>query len=130
MKARADWRDNAACREIDLDLFFPLGTSERELIRVAEAKRVCRACPVQAQCLAWALDHYVTDGIWGGITADERRAIREIVIKNVISQGNTGGISQLDIASGQVVDNPAAASSSYRISRHRKRESTRRNTNV
>ena len=119
-KARADWRDNAACRDIDPDLFFPIGTGEGDLIRVAEAKRVCRACPVQAQCLSWALDHYVTDGVWGGITADERRAIREIVMKKVIAQGNAGGISQLDSAAGQVADKTAAASPSYRISWRRK----------
>jgi WhiB family redox-sensing transcriptional regulator len=83
----SNWRNNAACREIDPDLFFPIGASGHDLLRIDEAKRVCRACPVQDQCLAWALDHGVTDGVWGGSTADERRAIRRIIIRNMISQG-------------------------------------------
>jgi len=33
-----------------------------------EAKRICRDCPVQIHCLAWALENGVTDGVWGGTT--------------------------------------------------------------
>jgi WhiB family redox-sensing transcriptional regulator len=43
-----------------------------------EAKRICRGCPVQIQCLAWALASGVTDGVWGGTTPDERRVIRSL----------------------------------------------------
>jgi WhiB family redox-sensing transcriptional regulator len=43
---------------------------------IDQAKRVCRACPVQAPCLTWALDHGVATGVWGGTTEDERRTIR------------------------------------------------------
>ena len=40
--------------------------------------RICRGCPAQAPCLAWALDHGITDGVWGGTTEDQRRAIRSL----------------------------------------------------
>jgi WhiB family transcriptional regulator, redox-sensing transcriptional regulator len=70
------WREDAACRDADPDLFFPAGPAGPALRHLDEAKRICRACPAQTQCLYWALDHGVTDGIWGGTTADERRAIR------------------------------------------------------
>jgi WhiB family transcriptional regulator, redox-sensing transcriptional regulator len=76
MTARANWRDDAACRDADPELFFPIGTAGAALRQIGEAKRICRACPAQTQCLAWALHNRVTDGVWGGTTEDERRAIR------------------------------------------------------
>jgi WhiB family redox-sensing transcriptional regulator len=75
MTGPANWRDEAACRDADPDLFFPIGPAGSALRQVDEAKRICRTCPAQARCLAWALDHGVTDGIWGGTTEDERHAI-------------------------------------------------------
>ena len=32
-------------------------------------------CRVQRACLTWALRHAMSDGIWGGSTETERRAI-------------------------------------------------------
>jgi len=78
MTARANWRDEAACRDADPELFFPVGTAGPALRQIGEAKRICRACPAQTQCLAWALDNGITDGVWGGATEDERRAIRSL----------------------------------------------------
>jgi len=76
MIPRANWRDDAACRDADPELFFPIGTAGPALRQIGEAKRICRACPSQTQCLAWALENGVTDGVWGATTQDERRAIR------------------------------------------------------
>ncbi len=42
------------------------------------ATPICRDCPAQVQCLAWALGNGVTDGMWGGTTEDERRVIRSL----------------------------------------------------
>jgi WhiB family transcriptional regulator, redox-sensing transcriptional regulator len=78
MTEHISWRDDAACRDVDPDLFFPVGTTGTALRHVDGAKRICRACPVQTQCLAWALDHEVSDGVWGGTTADERHAVRRL----------------------------------------------------
>lgn len=47
MTARANWRDDAACRDADPDLFFPIGTTGPALRQIGEAKRVCRTCPAQ-----------------------------------------------------------------------------------
>jgi WhiB family redox-sensing transcriptional regulator len=71
-----DWRDNAACRDADPDLFFPIGTAGPALRQVQEAIGICQTCPIQVRCLAWALEQRVTDGVWGGTTAEQRRAIR------------------------------------------------------
>ena len=78
MTVPISWRDDVACRDADSDLFFPVGTTGPALRLIDEAKRICLACPARTQCLAWALDHGVTDGVWGGTTADERRSIRRL----------------------------------------------------
>ena len=76
MTVRASWRAAAACQDADPDLFFPVSAAGPALRQIEEAKRVCRACPAQAPCLAWALDHGVDSGVWGGHTEAERRALR------------------------------------------------------
>jgi WhiB family redox-sensing transcriptional regulator len=72
-----DWRDDAACRDIDPELFFPLGTSGACLIQIEAAKQICRTCPVREPCLRWAVDSGDA-GVWGGTTEDERRQRRRI----------------------------------------------------
>ena len=55
---------------------FPIGTMGPALRQIDEAKRICRACPAQAACLAWAIEHGITSGVWGGTSEDERRVLR------------------------------------------------------
>jgi WhiB family redox-sensing transcriptional regulator len=93
MTARANWRDHAACRDADPELFFPIGTAGPTLRQIGEAKRICRACPAHTQCLAWALDNRVTDGVWGGTTEDERRAIRSLRRRMSTNQQDADGES-------------------------------------
>jgi WhiB family redox-sensing transcriptional regulator len=76
-----DWVERAACRGHDPDLFttdkyeFRTSTADPEYTAlVAEARRVCRRCPVQPECL----QHAITNdehGIWGGTTRAERGQI-------------------------------------------------------
>lgn len=73
--ASMGWRDHAACRDVNPDLFFPFGTSGASLLQIDEAKQICRTCPVCGPCLRWALDSGDA-GIWGGTTEDERRNLR------------------------------------------------------
>ncbi|CAM5601320.1 MULTISPECIES: WhiB family transcriptional regulator [Streptomyces] len=70
------WRERAACRDVDPDLFFPIGTAGLALVQIAEAKAVCARCPVRDRCLRWAVDVGQVEGIWGGTTEGERRARR------------------------------------------------------
>jgi WhiB family redox-sensing transcriptional regulator len=66
----ADWRNQAACSASDPDLFFPEpGTPAAQ---IAEAKRICSACPVQQQCLKDAMARRDTEAICGGLTVEER----------------------------------------------------------
>lgn len=66
-----DWSDDAACKGLSTDLFFPErgnSTAERAAI-----KELCGGCKVQAKCLNFAIDNYINYGIWGGMTLNERR---------------------------------------------------------
>ncbi|MEU2156800.1 WhiB family transcriptional regulator [Streptomyces sp. NPDC019396] len=73
---RENWRHDAACLDEDPDLFFPIGNSGPALFQAEEAKTVCRACPVREECLAWAMEYGQDSGVWGGLTEDERRALK------------------------------------------------------
>jgi WhiB family redox-sensing transcriptional regulator len=64
----ASWQDLALCAETDPEAFFPeKGGSSRD------AKAVCMACPVRAQCLDYALETHQLFGIWGGLSERQRR---------------------------------------------------------
>jgi WhiB family redox-sensing transcriptional regulator len=71
-----DWRHRAACRDEDPELFFPIGNSGPALLQIEQAKAVCRRCPVASECLTWALDTGQDSGVWGGLSEDERRALK------------------------------------------------------
>jgi WhiB family transcriptional regulator, redox-sensing transcriptional regulator len=66
----------AACQEHDPELFFPVGTSGPAAAQITAAKFICGTCPIRSACLAWALETGQDDGVWGGATEDERRAMR------------------------------------------------------
>ena len=72
-----DWRFRAACRMEEPELFFPVGTSGPALVQLIRAKSVCQRCPVLIQCRTWALTTGQDAGVWGGTSEDERRAMRQ-----------------------------------------------------
>jgi WhiB family redox-sensing transcriptional regulator len=78
-----DWRHNAGCRSEEApDLFFPIGNTGPALLQIEEAKAVCRRCPVNEQCLQWALESGQDSGVWGGLSEDERRALKRRAARN------------------------------------------------
>jgi len=70
------WRDRAACRDTDPDLFFPVGTTGLALDQIAAAKAVCQECNAIELCLEFALATNQDSGVWGGTSEEERRSIR------------------------------------------------------
>jgi WhiB family redox-sensing transcriptional regulator len=70
------WLDRARCLEEDPELFFPVGTTGVALEQIDDAKAVCLDCSVRSECLQWALDTAQDAGVWGGMSEEERRAIR------------------------------------------------------
>lgn len=66
-----DWQREAACRGLDVDVFYP---SDRYAKSMAErAKRICANCPVILDCLGHALKTGESHGIWGATTPFERQ---------------------------------------------------------
>jgi WhiB family redox-sensing transcriptional regulator len=63
------WQSRAECRGEDLALFF-------DPDRQAEAVEICGWCPVRDECLDWAIGLNIGYGVYGGMTADERKAER------------------------------------------------------
>lgn len=70
------WRDRAACRDTDPDLFFPVGATGDALAEIDAAKSVCRGCPVREECLEFAFQANQEAGVWGGHSEEERRKMR------------------------------------------------------
>lgn len=75
-----DWRDSAACKDMDTDLFYPpLPADDAPTARAhfdsRPALAICATCPewVREQCE----EHAVANderGVWGGKTAEMRKA--------------------------------------------------------
>lgn len=75
-----DWRAQALCARGKPELWFSPGAIEHQ-----EAKRICRDCPVRAECLQYAMETPVDHGIWGGLTERERRRNRRQAMRQVPS---------------------------------------------
>ncbi len=75
---RESWREGASCRQTKPALFFPAGNTGVALEQITAAKAVCRTCPVQSECLEFALETNQEAGIWGGTDEDERRRLRRV----------------------------------------------------
>lgn len=71
-----NWRSDAACRDTDPDLFFPVGTTGSAIEQNEQAKAICANCEVQVQCLQFALETNQDAGVWGGTDEEERRKLR------------------------------------------------------
>jgi WhiB family redox-sensing transcriptional regulator len=64
------WRQRGACRGLDPEIFYPPVEEEAE-----DARAICGECPVQDECLEFALVNREAEGIWGGATSRERRRL-------------------------------------------------------
>jgi WhiB family redox-sensing transcriptional regulator len=68
-ETRIAWVSKARCRATDPDELFVRGAAQRK------AAKICRCCPVIAECGADALDNQIEFGVWGGMTERQRRAL-------------------------------------------------------
>lgn len=65
------WARVGRCRGVDPAVFFPARGDD-----VRQAKAICRLCPVVDDCRAYGLEFPELDGVWGGLSARERRRPR------------------------------------------------------
>ena len=78
------------CMNTDPELFFPDQDANVNLYQVA--KQLCAQCPIIQQCLEYALKTDEQFGVWGGLTAFERRKLKrggKIAIGKATKAGHT-----------------------------------------
>ncbi len=76
-----EWHASALCAETDPEAFFPdRGESPRAAIAV------CLRCEVRRECLAYALTNDERFGVWGGMTARQRRRLRRETARAVVRE--------------------------------------------
>ncbi len=70
MPLSSTWQEEAACKALPLEMFFPPAEQEAEA-----AKAICSGCTVREPCLESALAAGDRFGIWGGLKSDERLSV-------------------------------------------------------
>lgn len=72
---RPAWMDDAACKGMDGDLWFPSSDNMRlRQFQTVAAKAICAECPVKEPCLHYGIAND-EDGIWGGLAQGPRRRL-------------------------------------------------------
>ena len=87
-----EWRERAECRGLDNAMFFPVSDDPAA---TRHAKKVCAICPVQDDCLWFALETGQPAGIWGGLATTERRRLLLRLYKQGWSRSRLPSPSQL-----------------------------------
>ena len=106
------WRENANCKSRSVDLFFTDGSGDSS--RYLSAKTLCFNCPVQKQCLDYAVLNSIVYGLWGGMPYRERLQYRvgkrshKLELKDVLrgySNANDKTLTKLSETLGISKDN-------------------------
>lgn len=74
-KAIAEAPEIPPCMISDPEAWF-VNTSQGRSREVVNVKNLCKACPVQKECLSYAIANPELVGIWGGLTSRERSRLR------------------------------------------------------
>lgn len=80
LKTDLTWADRANCRNMDIELFFPEVGKNIDPF----AREVCSVCDVREQCLWYANKTGTEDGLFGGLSPNQRKHWRS---RNKISLG-------------------------------------------
>ena len=70
------WRNRAACADEGPELFFPIENTDPAHRQADVARAICRRCEVVDSCLTWAIESAQEAGVWGGLSEDERHALK------------------------------------------------------
>lgn len=67
---RPEWQRDALCREHpEVSWFVEQGES------AADARAVCDRCLVRSECLGYAIEQRIEQGVWGGLTPRQRHKL-------------------------------------------------------
>lgn len=82
------WMTQRACVDVPTEVFFPENVRD-----AATAKAICAACPVSAECLAYATENREEHGVWGGLAPWERgdRRTRRPAVRPPVARCGTDG---------------------------------------
>lgn len=67
------WHAQALCKGAT-DVFFPDRGKNND---IRYAKRICSKCPVQQDCMNYAIKNNIKHGIWGGLAYKERLKVKK-----------------------------------------------------
>lgn len=72
-----DWQLRSLCRDMDSAVFFhpDRERGNARMSRETQAKAICHRCPVLRECREHALRVHEPYGIWGAMTAQERKVV-------------------------------------------------------
>lgn len=79
LAAEVNRKARCADSTVDPDEWFPVSTEAEAARReAADAIAICTACPVRGACLELSLRHWTIGqhGVWGGLVAADRAALR------------------------------------------------------
>lgn len=67
------WFDLASCKG-KTALMFP--KQHKDITYIAQARAICKSCPVKKECLSYALEFPAADmhGVWAGLTSRQLAA--------------------------------------------------------
>lgn len=64
---------NAVCADVDPEIFFPDESSPNLYDLIWKAKEFCFTCKHRVACADFAIKENISDGVWGGMSAEERQ---------------------------------------------------------
>ena len=89
------WVEHALCAQVgDPEMWFP---NDSEWTRARQARAICHTCPVQDECLTYAVRSGQQYGVWGGYGAHELAAIRDGRDPAQARQPNPGRLRRRDL---------------------------------
>lgn len=63
-----EWKERGACFGSDSNVFF-------SDLTVTQARTICERCTVLKDCLAYVKERNPPEGVWAGMTYEERRRL-------------------------------------------------------
>lgn len=64
------WRKRALCKDYPVEYWYPENPTAQGAF--AQAKSICDRCPVESECLDYAVANAEIHGMWGGKTERQR----------------------------------------------------------